>query len=419
MATPNGAALPSLPLTGIRALNCTHWNAGPLAMRFMADLGADVIKIESIQHPDPLRGSTGGTRDSAPPKFYERMREWIYLTRNQRGLTLDLESKPGAEVFLTLVAKSDIVAQNLRPGVWERWGFAYEKLKAINPGIIVVQMPGYGVTGPWRNQPSWANSVDQMAGFSGVTGYHPDVPFTNPGWPDYANGLHVAFALLAALWRRRRTGHGEFLDLSQVEVGTAMNPEPLLDYQLNGRVWKPQGNRSRWGMAPHGCYRCEREGDWIAIAVGSDEQWQALTSLIPDAAWVKDERFATMEGRRSHEDELNRHLETWTQSQDKYDVMRRLQEAGVPATVVAYGADLTQDEYLWERGSLERVQREIIGERIFVGAPFRYSETPIRTRRPAPTLGQHNYEILSELAGLSQEEISDLEARKIIGTEPL
>ena len=175
MANPGEA----LPLSGLKALDCTQWNSGPMAMRICGDLGADVIKIESIQHPDPLRMSgvvTGEARASAPPQFYEQSGEWNYVNRNKRGLTLNLTTEAGADIFKRLVKGTDILAENLRPGVWEGFGLGYDILKAINPRLIFVQMPGYGTTGPWRDHPYWALAGDQMSGFSSYTGYPGGTP---------------------------------------------------------------------------------------------------------------------------------------------------------------------------------------------------------------------------------------------------
>lgn len=410
---------PALPLTGIRALDCTQWNSGPYAMRLLADLGAEVIKIESVQHPDPLRMALGRRSEDVPEGYYERSSEWNYVNRNKLGLTLDLSRPEGTAILLKLVAHSQILAENLRPGVWEKFGLGFENLTEVNPGLVFLKMPGYGTTGPWSDRSCWAMAIDQMAGYASYTGYEDGPPLSHALWSDYANGIHVGFALLAALWQARRDKSPQLIDLSQLEVAAAMNAEMLIDYQLNGRVWQRNGAAGRHGMSPHGCFPCAGDDQWIAITVSNDDEWRGLCSVAGNPAWGEDPRFATAAGRLSAQSDIHEKLATWTFDKDKWDLTHRLQGAGVPAFAVAAGNEVAQDQHHWQRGAMERVTRAVVGERAYVGAAFAFSRTPLTTRLPAPTLGQHNRQVLRDWAALSDDEIDDLERRDIIGTRPL
>ena len=420
---PDGAGL---PLEGIRIVDATWVMAGPTATEMLADLGAEVIKVESIQRVDLWRNSAGMTGD------VEESPNFNTLNRNKYGITLDLADQRGADIFRQLVADADIVAENFTPRVMPKFGLDYESLTKVKPDLIMLSMPSYGLTGPWRDFLGFAFPTEQMAGIAQLNGYADGPPILMGGGScDAVSGLNGSVALLTALAYRQRTGRGQHIDLGQVEACTTWIGEEILGFSMNGRNPERRGNRHRT-MAPHGVYRCEGEARlpggeltpdapdmWVAIAVRSDEDWRRFTEALGSPEWALDERFANVAGRLEHQDEIDARITEWTNTLGRRAVMCRLQEARVPAGAVLNAPDVLADPHLRERGFFEWVERAGDGGNWYPRQPIRLSKAQVATRMPTPTMGQHNVEILQGWLGMADEEIEELTAAQVIGTRPL
>ena len=404
----------ALPLQSLRVIDASHFMAGPTVAAMLADMGAEVIKIESIKRVDGWRGSASlGIEQS-----WEMSPPFNGVNRNKYGITLDLTSLKGANIFKILIKASDIVIENFTPRVMANFGLDYPVLKEINPTIIMISLPGYGGTGPWKDYTAFAYPIEEMAGFPQITGY-PDGPplLMGHGGGDGPSGIMGAFAVLAALQYRQRTGKGQHIDLSQCEAVTCLMGEAILDYTMNQRVQGRRGNRHPF-MAPHGCYQCQGEDKWVTIAVGSDDEWKNFCQAIGNPSWTGNEKFSSALGRWQNQDELDRLIGEWTIQHDHYEVMHILQKAGVASGAVLDHKELLEDPHLNERGFYEVVDREVVGTHPYPGSPIRLSRTPARIRMPAPCLGEHNEYILGNIAGLSKDEIQELVDEQIIGTRP-
>ena len=397
-------------LEGIRVLDLTAWQAGPTVTMVLGDMGAEVIKIEAIQRLDGWRGAGDA---------YELTPNWNGLNRNKLGLTLDLTQPDGKGLFERLVAQSDIVVENYTPRVMENFGLGYPVLAEINPRIIMLSLSGFGATGPWRDFLAFAFPTEEMSGLAQLTGYEGGPPeLIGPPVTDALAGMMGTFSILTALEYRRRTGCGQYIDCSQIEALTGMIGGEVMSFTMNGRVEPRRGNRHEW-MAPHGVYPCAGDDRWVAIAVGSDQQWRALCDSLGESALGTDERFASASGRHAHQAEIDERISRWTAARTHYDAMHVLQAAGVPAGAVLTPSELLVDPQLNARGFFQVLDRGPIGTYPYPGPAFKLSATPGELRRPAPFLGEHNGYVLRDLLGLSDEEIAALESKQVIGTKPL
>jgi len=342
----------AMALERIRVIDLTMAWAGPMATYMLADMGAEVIKVESIQRIDPWR--TQGTRPQEDG-WWNRSPGTNWVARNKYSLTLDLGHPRGAALFKQLVKIGDVVAENFSPRVMENWGLHYPVLKEINPDLIMVSMPGSGMTGPWRLHAGFGPSVEQMSGMPTLLGYLGDEPrIHNVGLlpADPFSGLNGAVAVLMALHWRQVTGRGQYIDVAQNEALTCTIGDAIMGYTLNRKVQGRRGNRHPF-MAPHGCYRCQGDDMWAVIAISSDEEWQSFSRAIGSPAWTREERFADSLGRWQHQDELDKLIEAWTAEREHYQVMHLLQAAGVRAAPVLTAPELLSDPHLGERGFFE------------------------------------------------------------------
>lgn len=405
----------ALPLQSLRVIDVSHFMAGPTASSMLADMGAEVIKIESIQRIDGWRGASRTATD----RSWEASPVFNGVNRNKYGITLDLTNPAGVRVFKTLAGISDVVVENYTPRVMPNFGLDYPVLKEINPAIIMISLPGYGGTGPWKDYTAFAYPIEEMAGFPQLTGF-PDGPplLMGHGGGDGLSGMMGAFAVLSALHYRQRTGKGQHIDLSQCEAVTCLAGDAILDYTMNQRVQGRRGNRHPF-MAPHGCYQCRGEDKWAVIAVGSDGEWRSFCRAAGNPSWARDKKFSEAISRWQNQDELDRLITEWTVRHDHYEVMGILQKAGIASGAVLDHKELLEDPHLDERGFYERVPRDVVGTHPYPGSPIRLSKTPAHIRMPAPCLGEHNEYVLSNIVGLSREEIQELVDQQVIGTRPL
>lgn len=409
-----------LPLEGIRVTDTTNSWAGPYAMNLLANLGAEVIKIEAIQRLDIWRGGSAA-RPGLPDAFWERSPTFNSANTDKLGITLNLRQPKGVEIFKRLVKISDIVTENFSPRVMKNFGLDYPVLKEVNPAIIMISLPAHGATGPYRDFVGYAFSIEQMAGLPQLHGFPNELPkMTTGGFSDPGAGLHGMMAVMFALLYRQMTGKGQYIDLSQIEAMTCLIGDAIVDYTMNKRVQLRRGNRHP-SMSPHGYYRCKGDDLWVSIAVSSDADWQRFAEAIGNPPWTRADRFMDSFGRWQNADELDRLVEEWTIRYDRYQVTDTLQMAGVAAGPVLIGAELLSDPGIKERGTFQMVERAIVGRHPYAipTAPMRFSKVPVKIRRPAPLVGEHNDYVFGELLGMSKEEIQSLADEQIIGSAPL
>jgi crotonobetainyl-CoA:carnitine CoA-transferase CaiB-like acyl-CoA transferase len=403
-----------LPLQDVRIVDVCQFLAGPYAVQLLASLGAEVIKIESIQRLDNLRLMGGYPQ----PDGYEWSAAFNTVNVNKYSVTLDLNHPRGKDIFKKLVKASDVVTNNFSSRVMENLSLSYEVLREVNPQIIMLSMPGYGTTGPWRNYVAMGPNIEMLAGTAMVSGYPNGSPMLNGYIADPFASLAGAVAVMVALKHRQRTGRGQHVDLSHVEAITSFNAQPIMDYVMNRRIQPRRGNRHQ-SIAPQGVYRCKGEDEWVAIAVSSEEEWANLCDAMDNPSWVREPKFSDPITRYSNHDRLDKLIEAWTSQRDKNEVMQILQRAGVAAASVLASSELVSDPHLGQREFIQEVTHPVTGTYKQQGFPVKFSETPVRIRIPAPTLGQHNEYVLTELLGLTAEELRQLAEEKVIGTKPM
>jgi crotonobetainyl-CoA:carnitine CoA-transferase CaiB-like acyl-CoA transferase len=402
-----------LPLSGIRVLDLTHRLAGPTLTQFLGDWGADVIKIEWWHRMDAWRGMISIEHDKDGAQEYNKKSNWLKLNRSKRSLTLNLKEDKAKEIFLELVKKSDVVADNFSAGVMSRLGLGFDDLQKINPRIIVVSLPGFGNYGPHAEYVGNGGTVQGYAGLASLTGYEDDgLPRLSIGiWADPVAGIQAAIGVGMALVAREATGEGQFIELSQAENIVSMIGESVLDYTVNGRVDGPLGNGDL-EMAPHGVYKCDGTNSWITIAVASDEEWASFCRVAGRADWLDDTRFASKASRHQHRKLLDELIEDWSQSQDKWELTNRLQAAGVAAAPMVTIEDLHSDRELPRAGFYQHIDYPFLDS--YPGPGARLDGSPLQLRIPPPMLGQHNAEILRDLLGYSDEQVEELRKLEVI-----
>lgn len=415
-----------LPLEGVRILELGMVIVLPYAIAPLAALGADVVKIETAARPDQVRW--GPPPDNRPREDgYNHGAHFQALNRNKRGITIDLTLRAGRDLFLQLVAVSDVVAENFTPRVLRNLELDYPRLRAVNERIILLSSSGFGQSGPWSNYRAYGPNTEAVDGLMHLTGY-PDGPPVRGGagglgvaFTDAAGAFYGTFAVLAALEQRERTGRGQWLDLSHYEAGVATIPEAVLDYTMNGRVQGRQANRHPW-RAPQGVYPCAGSDRWLALSVATDGQFAALAEAMGAPALATNPRFATLSGRRAHHDELDALIAAWTVPQEAKALEHQLQAAGVEAAAVATPKDVWLDEQLRHRGFFQNVPPAAaapeIGPRPHMRPAWRMSATPAETRTRAPEFGQHTDEVLGEYLNLTGAQIAALEQEGVIARAP-
>jgi crotonobetainyl-CoA:carnitine CoA-transferase CaiB-like acyl-CoA transferase len=412
-ATTDHAA--GFPLDGVRILDATAWWAGPSSTHILAALGAEVIHLESTQHPDGARMAAAAFADQA--QWWERSGMYLATNANKRGLTLDLASEKGREIFFRLVTCSDILVENFSPRVFDNFGITWETVSELNPRILMIRMPAFGLDGPWRNNVGFAQTMEQMTGMAWVTGHEYDQPRIPRGPCDPLAGMHSAFAMLAGLRQRDQTGRGSFIEVSMVEAALNAAAEQVVEFTAYGNLVSRQGNRSR-DAAPQGLYECAGTERWLAISVATDEQWRLLKSALGNPDWADDPAFETHQGRAEAHDVIDKHLEQWAGRQDSSAAAELLIEYGVPAADLADARVGSMQPQLAARGFFESLDHPVVGRHHVPALPFKYRSVEKWYRSPAPTLGQHNATILGELLGLDAASMAALTEQGVIGTRP-
>jgi crotonobetainyl-CoA:carnitine CoA-transferase CaiB-like acyl-CoA transferase len=413
-------------LHGIRIVDFGTITAGANATQMLADLGADVIKIESASRPDTFRAwqsnapSTDARTNGEDP--WNRAHTFNMLNRNKRGICLDLKQARGRELVVELARVSDGVVENFRHGVMDRLGAGYADLSAANPAIVMISIGSQGSSGPEADYGSYGSTLDALSGLMSMTGYA-DSP--RPYWsseeinyPDQVASIFGAGLLMAAIRFRDRTGRGSCVDLSQRELVTTLVGEQVVQFTSGRGTPGPMGN-ARPGLAPNDCYRCDGDDAWVAITCASDEEWRTLCATIGRVDLAADPLFAAEADRQAHQAALRVELELWTRQHAKHRAMEVLQRAGIRAGAVLTGAELLQDPHLRARGYFREIEHSSAGRQTLRVAPYHLSETPPTIRTPAPKLGEHTESVLRGVLGTSDQEIQDLAALHVTDNIPL
>ena len=398
-------------LKGIRIADFSWIWAGPYAASLLGFMGAEVIKIESRSRIDQTRKGTimdtdnfDGLNDS--PTFNN-------ANLNKKGVSLDLTKPEGAALAKRIVQKSDIVISNMRPGKMEKLGLGYEDLKKARPDLIMIESSGFGCTGPYCGYAGFAPIFASFGGLAYLTGYADGEPNVMSGVQDLRAGTLSAFIVLAALVHRQKTGEGQYIDLSSSEcLSTLIGPE-LMEYTMNGRSPFRNGNRDAI-MAPHGVYRCKGDDKWLSIAVASDEEWRALCREMGDPEWAEDPAYRDVYGRFQNRERLDREIGAWTMNFTHYELMERLQKAGVAAMPSFDAEEILDDPHTKARSLFTEVNHPKIGAQVVMNPAWKFSETPARIYKAGPLMGESNHEIFGGLLGLTEDEIGRLMEEKII-----
>ncbi|MGH7896936.1 MAG: CaiB/BaiF CoA transferase family protein [Candidatus Binatia bacterium] len=418
------------PLEDVRILDLTRLGYGAQATSILGALGAEVIRVESKTRPDPVRmipphlPLPGAPREEgqlsaamvAAKGFNRGGIFHKYNFGGKRSVTLNLKHPRGIEILKRLIAKSDVLAESFSAGALARMGLGYDQLKAIRPDMIYVSMSGFGHTGRDSRHVTLGPTAQALTGLTSMVG----LPGRRPaGWSfsylDHMGGYLGALGTLAALRHRRRTGEGQHVDVSQIEPGIPLTGAAVLDRAVNGRSYrrpeKPESNRSTAPpAAPHGVYRCLVEDAWLTISVTNQRQWKALCRVMGDPPWTESADFATLEARLANQDRLDREIESWTRTGERYRLMNALLEAGVPAGVVQNARDrVERDRQLHARGYFSKLPNSETREWFAEELPFRMTRTPPavggRIGRGAPSIGEDNLDVYARLLGLGQAEI--------------
>jgi len=406
------------PLAGVRVVDFTNAVAGPIASFLLADLGAEVIKVEAPGSRPLKAAGTAPLQEGADVPGYNRIMLFNELNHGKRSLSLDAGTPEGARVFLDLVARSDIVVQNFSPRVLPNLGLGYDALCNANPGIILLSMPAFGLSGPYRDRIAYGPGVDAMSGFSPLPGY-PDGPPMKPGnfFCDQNAGLLAAYAALVALWHRQETGEGQHVELAMIEGEFQVLGDAYIDFAWNGRERMRAGNEHPW-MAPHGMFRCAGDDAWVAIAVATDGQFQRLCELIGQPGLANDQRFATGEARHRNRALLAEGITGWTSRRGHVEAQDMLQAAGVPAGAALDALELITNPHVDARHGFEYVDTPGVGDTPYPRPAFVLSGTPVPISGPAPAFAEANDYVLRDLLGYDGERIAQLEQHQIVTRIP-
>jgi crotonobetainyl-CoA:carnitine CoA-transferase CaiB-like acyl-CoA transferase len=406
---------PELPLAGVRVLDLTAWWAGPIAAGALAALGADVIHIESISRMDGMR-ATGATTGMEGP-WWERSTHYLCSNTNKRNLTLDLGSKKGLHLLRRLIAESDAVLENFSPRVLGNFGLEWEQIQSINPRCLLVRMPAFGLSGPWRDNVGFAQTMEQVTGLAWITGHRDDQPRIQRGPSDPNAGMHAAFALIVGLAERDATGRGSLLEVTMVEGALNAAAELVLEATAYGNFLERDGNRSP-NVAPQGLYAGRDHETWLAVSVTTDEEWRGLVAALGSPEWAADADFASYAGRRARHDELDDRLAEWSATRDVADAAELLVAHGVPAAIGRDPRSMYEHPQLRARGFYEEIDHPIVGPMPTPTLPFRFASVDRWLRMPAPTLGQHNHEILVDDLDVDEATYAALVDARVIGDRP-
>lgn len=410
--TDNGSDI--LPMKGLRVVELSTFWAGPIAGSHLSNMGAEVIKVESIQRPDGVRyaAAVGTAKD-----FWEWSPVFHGVNCGKRGITLKLDDPEGKRLLEELIADADIVIENFSARVLESFGFSWETIHALNPRIIMLRMPSFGLDGPWRDRTGFAQTVEQVSGLSWRTGYE-DMPLVVRGVCDPLGGINGVTAILLALEDRKRTGEGQLIEVPLVEGALNIACAQVIEYSAYGELIERNHNRSP-DVAPQGVYACAEPDDFIALSVEDDAQWQSLCHLMGSVDHPEIGASASLPQRHQAHDLIDAAVESWLSSLSRDDAVDRLIAAGIPAQAVRNGHDRTPHPQLSHRDFFQRMNHPVTGDTRYPGLPMDFSGLPRQLHSgPPPTLGQHNEEVLGGVLGLSADALEELKKRQVIGMRP-
>lgn len=405
------------PLEGVRVVTVEDYLVLPHATVLLAGLGAEVIRVESDARVFS-RANGPFPEGQASEDWWNHGSSYHSWYRGKQSLVLNLATPEGRAVFLRLVDRCDVLAENLRYGSFARLGLDYEALRARKPDLVVLSCTGFGHTGPWRAYGAVARTIDALSGMSFVSGAADGLPLRgNPSYMDVTGGLNIAMALLAALRRRKRTGQGCRIDLAMYESGAQCVGQAIVEAQ-HGLTRERMGN-AHPAKAPHGCYPCAGRDQWLALSIRSDAEWQAMKEAMGRPAWADDPRFDRADGRLAHRAELDGQLGTWTAQHPAAELAARLRAAGLAAAAVQHAKDVVLDAQFRGRGFVQRIDHADphLGPRLYPGLPYQVDGQAVELAE-APRMGEHNDAVLQGLLELPPEDIADLQARRIIASAP-
>ncbi len=400
------------PLEGVRVADFTWVWAGPYGTMYLSHLGAEVIKIESNTRIDVTRrlplyptGMEAGVNRSG------LFNQW---SLGKKSVLINFSTPEGLAVVKELIQNSDVVVDNFATGVMERLGLGYDDLVKIKPDIIMASISGYGHSGPLKNYMGYGPAIAPLTGLSAMTGYAGGPPQeVGISYGDPNSGIHAAVAVTASLAARKRTGKGQYIDVSLWESVAALVPEGWMDYAMNGLEPARRGNLDPL-MAPHTCFRCAGEDEWVSIACGNDAEWRALCRAMDQAGLGTDARFRTVQDRKANEDALENIVTAWTEKRDKWQLTQTLQAAGVAAFPSMNSKDLADDPHLKQRGFFVELPHAEVGVRKHTGIPWLLTESPNGVQAPAPLLGQHTEQVMRDVLGYADERIAQLRERRVL-----
>ncbi|MEB4207876.1 CoA transferase [Mycobacterium sp. 94-17] len=411
----------ALPLSGLRVLDMTTFWAGPCCTHALALLGAEVIHVESTRRPDGTRMIAGIA--ISEDQWWEKSPIFEALNTNKKGLTLDLRHPRGRELLREFIATCDVVVENFTPRVLDQIGLDFAAVQSIRPDMVMVRMPGFGLEGPWRDNPAFAYAIESASGVSWLTGYPDRTPYDPYSVGDPNAGVHALNAILLALAHRRRTGEGVFVEAAMVDAALNISAEQVIEHSAYGALLEREGNRGP-AAAPQNLYLSAdvdefgRLDSWVAIAVATDDQWDGLCRALGSPSWASDPTLSAEAGRRTHQDQIDAHLAAWCERRSRDEIVATLWDAGVPVAKVMQPHRQPELEQLAFRDFFEVVDHPVNGPARLSTVPMRISAGPHKFHTAhAPLLGQHNHELLSGL-GLSDSEIAGLEADGVIGGAP-
>jgi crotonobetainyl-CoA:carnitine CoA-transferase CaiB-like acyl-CoA transferase len=397
-----------LPMSGVRVIDVGTFLAGPYAASILGEFGAEVLKVEHPIAGDPMR------HFGTPTKRHDATLAWLSEGRNRKSITIDLRQKEGVQLFLRLIAKSDVLIENFRPGTMEEWGLGWRELSEANPGLVMLRVSGYGQTGPYRRRSGFAHIAHAFGGLSylaGFPGETPVLPGTTP-LGDYMSSLYGAIGIMLALRHREKTGGGQVIDIGTYEAVFRQLDEIAAAYGLYGKIREREGAGS-FVAVPHGHFRT-KDGKWIAIACTTDKMFERLSEAMERPELASSTLYGGQRKRLAARDVVNQIVIEWVGSLTREEVLERCLDKEVPVGKVNSIADIFEDEHFQARGNLARIEEEGLGEVVVPGVIPTLSETPGRITNLGPPMGNATYEVMRELLGISADEIKRLRQRKII-----
>jgi crotonobetainyl-CoA:carnitine CoA-transferase CaiB-like acyl-CoA transferase len=433
-ATAQGKRKTNLPLEGVRIIDMTVIFAGPYGTMFLADMGAEVIRVETLDHlPATSRGAfarpskeSQATATTSPypnrdpgERPWNRAANFNAHSRNKYGMTAELSTDEGKDIFRRLVEVSDLFIENNAAGSMARLGVSYETVHKWNPRLIMISICGFGQTGPWNYYRGIGSQFEAAVGHASVTGYP---GMGSEGVPssvatDASSGVTVALAALMALKQRERTGRGMFIDISLGENFMPHLGEFFMDYTINGRVASSSGNRDHLGLLVQGAYPCTGDDEWIAISLGKIEDWRNLCRLMERPELAEDGRFKDMGGLRAHHDDIDRIIGEWTTTQDNIALFHRLQKEGVAAGPLMHEIHVFNDPHLKERDFFVSITAPEVGTYLYPSTTYKMSKIPFKVRKPSVRLGEDNDYVYREVLGLSEEEYDLMKSLGHVGMD--